>query len=64
MNFTKDAISGQEGFDWLSKIVEIDPDAVVSYGIDTRQGPQQTWNGTYTGYYLRKANEISSQRLQ
>ena len=25
MNFTKDAISGQEGFDALSKILEIDP---------------------------------------
>lgn len=31
MNFTKDAISGQEGFDWLSKIVEIEPDAVVVF---------------------------------
>jgi len=28
MNFTKDAISGQEGFDWLAKIMELDPDAV------------------------------------
>jgi hypothetical protein len=36
-----------------------DPDEVVKYGIDTRQGPQQTWNGTYTGYYLRKAIDIS-----
>jgi two-component system response regulator HydG len=31
MNFTKDAISGQEGFDWLSKILELDPDAVVCF---------------------------------
>ncbi len=31
MNFTKDAISGQEGFDWLNKILEIDPDAVVVF---------------------------------
>jgi DNA-binding NtrC family response regulator len=31
MNFTKDAISGQEGFDWLAKIIEIDPDAVVCF---------------------------------
>jgi DNA-binding NtrC family response regulator len=31
MNFTKDAISGQEGFDWLYKILEIDPDAVVVF---------------------------------
>ena len=31
MNFTKDAISGQEGFDWLSKIVEINPDSVVVF---------------------------------
>lgn len=31
MNFTKDAISGQEGFDWLGRILEIDPDAVVVF---------------------------------
>jgi two-component system response regulator HydG len=31
MNFTKDAISGQEGFDWLAKILEITPDAVVVF---------------------------------
>jgi DNA-binding NtrC family response regulator len=31
MNFTKDAISGQEGFDWLNKIMEIDPDSVVVF---------------------------------
>ena len=31
MNFTRDAISGQEGFDWLQKILEIDPQAVVVF---------------------------------
>jgi len=31
MNFTKDAISGQEGFDWLQKILALDPDAVVVF---------------------------------
>jgi DNA-binding NtrC family response regulator len=31
MNFTKDAISGQEGFYWLEKILEIDPKAVVVF---------------------------------
>ncbi len=31
MNFTKDAISGKEGFDWLQNILEIDPDAVVLF---------------------------------
>ena len=31
MNFTKDAISGQEGFDWLGRILEIDPEAVVVF---------------------------------
>ena len=31
MNFTKDAISGQEGFDCLEKITGIDPDAVVVF---------------------------------
>jgi len=31
MNFTKDVISGQEGFEWLKKILEIDPDVVVIF---------------------------------
>lgn len=31
MNFTKDVISGQEGFFWLRKILEIDPTAVVMF---------------------------------
>lgn len=31
MNFTKDAISGQEGFHWLDNILEIDPNAVVIF---------------------------------
>ena len=29
MNFRKDAISGQEGFEWLGKILKTDKDAVV-----------------------------------
>ena len=31
MNFTKDAASGQEGFFWLEKIRDTDPDAVVIF---------------------------------
>lgn len=31
MNFTKDAISGQEGFNWLEKILELDPTAIVVF---------------------------------
>lgn len=31
MNFTKDVISGQEGYYWLRKILEIDKDAVVLF---------------------------------
>lgn len=31
MNFTQDAISGKEGFHWLDKILEIDPQAVVLF---------------------------------
>lgn len=31
MNFTKDAISGQEGYYWLNKILEIDPQSVVLF---------------------------------
>jgi DNA-binding NtrC family response regulator len=29
MNFTRDVSSGQEGFEWLDKILEIDPAAVI-----------------------------------
>lgn len=31
MNFTKDAISGQEGFEWLDRILAIDPMAVIVF---------------------------------
>jgi DNA-binding NtrC family response regulator len=31
MNFTKDASSGQEGFDWLEQILTLDPNAVVVF---------------------------------
>ncbi len=31
MNFSKDAISGKEGFHWLDKILEADPEAVVFF---------------------------------
>lgn len=31
MNFSKDATSGEEGFKWLNKILEIDPAAVVIF---------------------------------
>jgi two-component system response regulator HydG len=31
MNFTKDMSSGQEGFDWLKRILHIDSDAVVVF---------------------------------
>lgn len=31
MNFSKDATSGSEGFEWLNKILEIDPAAVVIF---------------------------------
>lgn len=29
-------------------------DGTFAPGLDTRQGPIEDWNGTYTGYYLRK----------
>jgi len=31
MNFTEDVITGQEGYHWLEKILEIDPLAVVIF---------------------------------
>ncbi|MCD7932532.1 MAG: RagB/SusD family nutrient uptake outer membrane protein [Tannerellaceae bacterium] len=29
-------------------------DGSYTAGLDTRQGPVEDWNGTYTGYYMRK----------
>lgn len=29
------------------------------YGLDTRQGPITDWNGTYTGYYIKKGIDPS-----
>ena len=31
-----------------------DGETVVVPGLDTRKGPVEDWNGSYTGYYLRK----------
>jgi len=31
MNFRKDSVSGKEGFDWLKKILKIDPKAIVVF---------------------------------
>jgi len=36
-----------------------DRNSAKTPGLDTREGPQQTWNGGYTGYYLRKAIDIT-----
>ncbi|HUR09729.1 MAG TPA: RagB/SusD family nutrient uptake outer membrane protein [Flavitalea sp.] len=30
------------------------PDGTVTPGLDTRNSPIEDWNGTYTGYYMRK----------
>lgn len=35
---------------WNSTTNKID----LIYGLDTRQGPITNWNGSYTGYYIRK----------
>jgi len=37
----------------------LDRNSAKTPGLDTREGPQQTWNGGYTGYYLRKAIDIN-----
>lgn len=58
-----------DGAHWRERpddTVDADPNGIVqtgfyqqadgSYtaGLDTRQGPIEDWNGTYTGYYMRK----------
>jgi len=37
----------------------LDRNSAKTPGLDTREGPQQTWNGGYTGYYLRKGIDIT-----
>lgn len=59
-----------DGADWRPRpadVAGIDPDGIIqtftqitapdgstSPGIDTRDGSVENWNGSYTGYYLRK----------
>ena len=58
-----------DGAKWRQRpddVIASDPEGIVhtgfyekadgSYtpGLDTRQGPIEDWNGTYTGYYMRK----------
>lgn len=58
-----------DGAHWRERpddVIASDPEGIVqtgyyenadgSYtpGLDTRQGPIEDWNGTYTGYYMRK----------
>ncbi len=58
-----------DGAQWRQRpddVVGTDPDGIIqtgyfenedgtfTAGLDTRQGPIEDWNGTYTGYYLRK----------
>ena len=58
-----------DGCHWRQRpddVIASDPNGIVqtgyyeqangsySAGIDTRQGPIEDWNGTYTGYYMRK----------
>lgn len=59
-----------DGADWAERpndMQSLDPEGVISTfstfilpdgntlpGIDTRSGPVETWNGSYTGYHMRK----------
>jgi hypothetical protein len=58
-----------DGAKWRQRpddVIASDPEGIVhtgfyekadgsySPGLDTRQGPIEDWNGTYTGYYMRK----------
>lgn len=58
-----------DGAKWRERpddAIAIDPEGIVQTGffqksdgtytpgLDTRQGPIEDWNGTYTGYYMRK----------
>src|SRR5699024_10207295 len=55
-----------------SDMIEQDPEGIIETayyemegqselrpGIDTRDGPVEDWNGTYTGYYMRKFLDIN-----
>lgn len=50
--------SDATGFDQLNQIqtghVYNMDGTIKSYGVDTRQGPIENWNGTKNGYYLKK----------
>jgi hypothetical protein len=37
-----------------TKIVVANGTTTTTFGLDTRQGPQSSWNGSYTGYVIKK----------
>ena len=59
-----------DGSDWRQRpddVIDLDPEGIIQTfstlalpdgstvpGLDTRDGPIEDWNGSYTGYYLRK----------
>ena len=56
MNFSRDAISGQEGLDCLEKILSIDPDAVVLFMTATRSGEKTALKSSTGSMPLRCGN--------
>ncbi len=43
----------------VGAVHDISNNNVLVPGVDTRSGPIEDWNGGYTGYYLRKAVDMS-----
>jgi len=41
-------------YDRRTRIITENGETTTTYGIDTRQGPVENWNGSFTGYIMRK----------
>ena len=41
-------------YDRRTRIITENGETNIIYGIDTRQGPVENWNGSFTGYIMRK----------
>lgn len=53
-----DDVKGRDPYNQIQtgqyEVINSSGNKVVQFGLDTRNGPIEDWNGSYTGYYYRK----------
>ena len=60
MNFSKDVVSGQEGFYWLEKILAIDPQAVVHHRLHQHGKDRASHQGRSGGLHSQALGQAEN----